>query len=114
MVALKGDARRNPGPGAGGDTQVAKAVAVAQHHEGRSAKIGKGERCHAGAGMVLGQHSEKTLGAEREQLQISVPERKREDRKVDRQVAQVFDQDRSRSFYDAQLRSGYFLAKAAA
>ena len=43
LTALKRDARRDSGAGAGGDAEVAEAVAVAQHDEGLSAEILEGK-----------------------------------------------------------------------
>ena len=43
LAALERDARRDAGIGAGGDAEVAEAVAVAQHDEGLSAEIFEGK-----------------------------------------------------------------------
>jgi len=91
LTAFECDARRDAGVGAGGDTEVPKAVAVAQHDEGLSAEILEGERPRRGKGMVLGQHGEKWFGAQGKQLQVFVTQREGEDRKIDRQVSQAFE-----------------------
>ena len=64
LAALERDARCDAGVGAGGEAEVAEAVAVTQHDEGLSAEIFEGKRFYPGPGMILGQHGEEWFGAE--------------------------------------------------
>ena len=61
--------------------------------------------------MILGQHGEEWFGAKGNQFQVFVTQREGENREVDRQIPQAFDQDRRRFFNDAQLRLRILLRK---
>src|ERR1700722_20163131 len=93
LSAFKYNVGRNARACARVETQITEAVAVAQHHERLSAEVFQRERFRGGTRMICAQRRKERLGSYREQLQVLEAQRQRENRHIDREVAQTFHEN---------------------